>query len=175
MTEELFWKLIEESSCKENFNENIKRSLFSLGLEEIVSFKNILLKKSAQAYSFPLLAANFVISSYVSDDGFEVFRAWLVSNGSSKFFDAINNPETISSWLDKDEVEKIESDTFYYVADEAYIESGGADDFHDKLIYPPEPDIDMDWPENKAEFEKLYPALVTKFWNQKRIKELHSD
>lgn len=171
-----FWKHIDQASKSGDFHAELKGSLCVLGLSEIISFKNILLVKLGEANTFPLLAANFVISSYVSDDGFESFRAWLISCGSNKFLTAISDPETISEWLDEIDVDDLGAgDDLLFVADEAYVELGGnEEDFHKKIIFPNEPEIDECWPEDKVEFQKQYPKLVTKFWNQERIEDLHS-
>lgn len=176
MNEKQFWKHIEQASNNKDYYDHLKSTLCGLSLDEIISFKNILLQKLVEAYAFPLLAANFVISSYVSDDGFKEFRAWLVSKGSIKFLNAINDPETIADWLDKDEVDEIEGEELLYIADEAYMEIGGnEDEFYNKVSHPSEPDISMKWPENKSEFQRQYPKLVAKLWNQKHIQDLHSD
>lgn len=175
MNETQFWKCIDQASDGSDFADNLRTVLCNLDLDEIISFKNILLQKLVDAYVFPLLAANFVISSYVSDDGFQEFRAWLVSKGNLTFHSAIDNPETIADWLDKEDVDEIEGNEILYIADEAYVELGGEEDeFYRKINFPPEPNIDMTWPENKSEFQRQYPKLVAKFWNQQRVKDLHS-
>ena len=85
-------------------------------------------------------------------------------------------PETIADWLSEVEADEIDGQEILYVADEAYLELGGKEEeFYKSIIFPPEPNIDMPWPEDKNEFQLKYPKLVAKFWNQERIKELHSD
>ena len=176
MYETKFWKCIDQASSSGDFDNHLKKNLCDLGFDEIISFKNILLQKLVEAYIFPLLAANFVISSYVSDDGFKEFRAWLVSKGQQVFQNAINNPETIADWLDENEVDDIRGAEFLYIADEAYTELGGNEDnFYKKVQFPLEPNMNMAWPENKKEFQLQYPKLVAKFWNQQRIEDLHPD
>lgn len=176
MNETQFWKCIDQALGGDNFSDDLRNVLSNMGLDEVISFKNIFLQKLVDAYVFPLLAANFVISSYVSDDGFKDFRAWLVSKGKLNFQQAIDDPETIADWLDKEEVDEIEDNGILSIADEVYAELGGEeDDFYKKISFPSEPDINMPWPENKSEFQRQYPKLVAKYWNQQRIQELHSD
>lgn len=171
-----FWRHIDQASKSKDFHAELKSSLCAVGLSEIISFKNILLAKLVEANTLPLLVANFVISSYVSDDGFESFRAWLMSCGSNKFLAAISDPETISEWLDEIDIDDLGAgDDLLYVPDEAYVELGGNEkDFLKKIIFPSEPEVQVCWPEDKIEFQKQYPRLVTKFWNQERIEDLHS-
>ncbi len=176
MKESQFWECIDQASASDDFADSLRNVLHDLDLEEIISFKNIFLKKLVEAYVFPLLAANFVISSYVSDDGFEEFRAWLVSKGKLSFQNAVDSPETIADWLEKEEVDEVEGHKLLNIADEVYAELGGEEEeFYKSVIFPPEPDINMTWPENKSEFQLEYPKLVAKFWNQQKIQELHSD
>ena len=175
MNEKQFWQHIEESANSDDFFESLKTKLCSQGLAEITSFENHLLSKLVEAYKFPLLSANFVISSYVSDEGFKDFRAWLISQGETKFNDALNNPESIVNWLSKEDIELIDGEELIIAAEESYLELGGdEEDFFNSLNYPKEPDIEMNWPENKEEFEKFYPLLVRKFWDQEKIEEMHS-
>ena len=176
MNDSQFWKYIDQASGSEDFADHLKNTLCNLGADEIISFKNILLQKLVDAYVFPLLAANFIISSYVSDDGFKEFRAWLVSKGQLDFQNAIYDPETIADWLERDEVDEIEGEEFLYLADEAYAELGGDEnDFYKNVHFPSGSDISMTWPDNKAEYQRQYPKLVDKFWNQQRIEDMHSD
>lgn len=175
MNEQQFWNLIDLHLNDCESYEDLKKNLCQLGKDEIISFKSILMGKLVQSCSFPLLAANFVISSYVSDDGFKEFRAWLISKGENRFLDAVNNPETIASWLKRDDVDAITGEALLVVADDAYEVAGGdLNDFMGKVGRHPDPKINMDWPENKAEYENRYPILVKHFWNQNQIRELHS-
>lgn len=174
MNEMQFWEYIDKASDENDFSDALGDILYGLDLDDIISFKNIFLKKLSDSYIFPLLAANFVISSYVSDDGFKKFRAWLVSKGNSIFQNAIDNPETIAEWLHNDEVDEIEGNEILYIADRVYIELGGKESrFYNKISFPLEPDMNIEWPENKDEFKRQYPKLVARFWNQERIEELH--
>nr|WP_321442960.1 DUF4240 domain-containing protein [uncultured Cohaesibacter sp.] len=176
MDENEFWYIIDKYFYLGNDNDEIRIYLENKELSQIIDFKNILLEKMNVSYVFPLLEANFVISSYVSDDGFADFRAWLVSKGSQKFYEALKNPETIAIWLEKDDIEQIEVSEFRYVADEAFLEAGGSvEEFEERVIYLPDPNMIMDWPDNKEEYSMRFPNLVEKFWNQDLINEYHSE
>lgn len=176
MNEQNFWACINQALDGDDFSSNLRKVLSNLSLDEIICFKNIFLKKLVDAYVFSLLAANFVISSYVSDDGFQNFRVWLVSKGELKFQQAVDDPEKIADWLCESELDEIEGNEILLIADDVYVELGGdLEEFYKKIIFLPDPDISMLWPENKSEFQRRYPKLVAKFWNQKKIQELHSD
>src|SRR5687768_2366359 len=122
MNEQQFWNIIDLHLSNDESYENFKDNLCQLGKDEIISFKRILMEKLVQSYTFPLLAANFIISSYVSDDGFKEFRAWLISKGESKFLNAVRDPETIASWLKKDDANELDGEFMLVVTDKAYEE-----------------------------------------------------
>ena len=176
MTDQGFWMLIDDASRARDPYIALRSALCALGREEIAAFHNIFLAKLAEAYTFPLLEANFVISSYVSDELFLDFRAWLVSTGSAKYRSALANPESISDWLDKAAVDDLTGDWMLVVAEDAFIESGGTEEeFFHAICETPDPEIVTDWPASKEDYRRKYPKLVEKFWNQERIRLMHSD
>ena len=175
MQEQEFWNIIDNVQ-EEDLYKHIKLVLGSMSRDEIVSFQNILIKKVAAACTFPLLEANFVIASYVSDDGFRDFRAWLVSQGAEKFGKAVIDPESIADWLDTSAVDEIDGGPLLSVAQDAYGETyGDEDEFSQNVRFEQDPKIVQEWPNNKAEYRSKYPKLVAKYWNDERIREMHSD
>src|SRR5688572_17566457 len=110
MSREEFWRLVEASRKQVDQYGWLRKQLRRLSKEAITGFQVNLRGLMIEACSFPLLAANFVIQSYVSDDVFEDFRAWLVSQGKRRFKAAISNPETIAGWLRREEVDEIDGE-----------------------------------------------------------------
>src|SRR5262245_43894761 len=98
MAEPRFCKLIEEACQAKKFYKALTAKLKALAPGEIIGFQNTLQRKLRDAYTFPVLAANFIIQSYTSDDVFEDFRAWLVSQGQERFESAVSDPESICGW-----------------------------------------------------------------------------
>ncbi len=175
MTENQFWQLIEDARATGDTVEGLSAALVALPLPDIVSFEDVLSKKIADAATFPILAACFVIMSYVSDDTFDDFRAWLVSQGRTRYSEAVKDPETIADWLRKDEVDEIDGESILMLPYESYKVHGREEDFDDQAAFIADPKIEVAWPDTKDEFRERFPKLVGKFWNQKRINELHSD
>src|SRR5262249_22186747 len=99
---------------------------------------------------------------------------WLVSQGQVRFESALSDPESICDWLDRDEVDDIDGELMLFVAQEAYDEHGDEDEFADQVKRPRTPALKQDWPKDKAGFRKRWPRPVDKFWNQERIREIHS-
>lgn len=175
MTEDDFWRMIEHARSHKDGIESLGASLRTLSLLDIVSFNDILSKKIADAATFPVLAANFVIMSYVSDDIFRDFRAWLVSQGRDRYVAAVSDPETIPDWLDASEAQHISGESMLLAARSAYLAQGTEEEFFERTKIVRDRDIEQVWPESKSEYRRRFPKLVEKFWNQERIRELHSD
>jgi hypothetical protein len=176
MHEQEFWNIIADAQQEEYPCECIKCVLVGMSRDEIVSFHDILSKKVASACTIPLLEASFVIASYVSDDGFRDFRAWLISQGAEKFGKAVIDPESIADWLDESVVDQIDGGWMLSVARDAYVQADGEEEeFFQKVSPEPDPKMVQEWPKNKAEYRSKYPQLVEKYWNDERIREMHRD
>ena len=175
MTREEFWQLIEQSRTEADQYARLETQLRSAGKDTVISFEDNLRRVMLDASSFPMLAAAFVINSYVSDDGFEDFRAWLVSQGQQRFEAALRDPESMSDWLPRDSVDDLDGEPLHMMAYSLLDESGDLDELFDRVDVPRDADFDVNWPESKTEYHKLFPRLVDKFWNQKRINDMHSD
>ncbi len=174
MKEDHFWKLIEEARQADDFIVALASNLEDLPADDIIGFQNTLRQKLVEARTFPLLAANFIIQSYVSDDVFEDFRAWLISNGADRFGTAILDPESICDWLERSEVDDLDGESMLLVAQRTYEATyGGKEEFFARVVYPREPKLKQDWPDNAEGYKKRWPRLVDKFWNLERIRELH--
>ncbi|WP_283131151.1 DUF4240 domain-containing protein [Enterovibrio norvegicus] len=174
MKENEFWGIIDRSNDQDDFEKEILEYLCTLSTNSIIQFQNEFLSVMSCAHQFRLLEANFIISSYVSDDVFYSFRAWLISKGSEKYSKALEDPETIAEWLKTDEVENIYYSKISQLAETAFLANGeNADNFFESIIYPEDPRMVIKWPESKEEFRRKYPKLVSKYWNQKLINELH--
>jgi hypothetical protein len=175
MTEDEFWIIIDGSNLERHTGLDLQCILSRLDDSEIVSFENILHMLIARAGIFRLLAACFVIESYVSDDSFKNFRAWLVSKGKSKYAAAIDDTESIADWLEVDEIEDIDGSEILSAAQGAFATYGPVEEFYGRILRLNDPVIQQDWPESKEEYKSLYPRIVEKFWDQERINELHAD
>lgn len=172
MDESSFWSLIDNSTSQEDAYGYLYSELSTASREDILQFYYLLTKRLAESCTFPLLAANFAIESYVSDDGFRSFRAWLISQGSDKYFKAVADPQTIAEWLDKSCVDEIDGDQLLSIPRDVYENSYG-DGFPCEAKSEPEPSIEIEWPESKEAYRCRWPKLVDKFWDDDRIREMH--
>jgi hypothetical protein len=76
-------------------------ALAGLRVKEILSFEEQLRAKLRRAYTFDVMAAAFIVKSYISDDTFEDFRAWLVAQGKEHFERAVKAPAFVVREADR--------------------------------------------------------------------------
>lgn len=179
--EKEFWTVIDSAgnraACLTELVERLGDELGGSDSSRIIRFSDTMSKKIADACTFPLLAANFVISSFVSDDGFYNFRAWLVAMGRERYTLAVHDPETIADWLDVDSAEEVEEcgENIVAMLEKQYYASQGQGDYLSAVESIADPAIQQHWPESKSEYMRRFPKLVQKYWNQAKINELHAD
>lgn len=172
MTEGKFWEIVDSARAGDNAFDVAWTILSSLNRSDLLAFTSIMRAKMAEAYTFPLLAANFVISSYVSDDGFEDFRAWLVWQGREKFTAALADVESIADWLDKEDVDSVGEEDFAILPNLVF-EERFAGDLLTEISFAAEPELDQDWPETESDYRRRWPKLVERFWDQEKIRQMH--
>ncbi|MFT4062870.1 MAG: DUF4240 domain-containing protein [Edaphocola sp.] len=179
MNEELFWQLIDKARSAPNANfetqcVTLTEYLLAYTEEEIITFEEILREKIEEASSWRTMAASFVVRSFISDDEYEDFRAWLVGQGKTNFHKVLRDPNEICNILKPGQVKDMHGEYMLFVAVNAYLEKTDSDDdeaFYEKIEHPEEKEIVQTWPESKQEYRNLFPRLYDTFWNEKRIEE----
>lgn len=163
---EVFWKLIDSARKSSGGDGDELCSLLQSKLikrdpKDIVAFKHHLDTLMARAYTWDLWAAAYVINGGCSDDGFEYFRAWLISRGSDTFEKALANPDSLTSvrGLEPDECEL---ESLLYVAAEAYEEAAESELPDSKVKRPAKP-AGKRWSEEGDDLAKRVPKLWKKF------------
>lgn len=176
MEEKEFWKIIDYSynaakGDMELQNQIIIKKLSEYAPEEIINFEIILCKKLIEANNYKILAANKIMDSWVSDDGFIYYRLWLISLGEETFKQTLKDPDYLASVVGKGIVPDFES--LLYVSTQAYKNKTGKqtedDSFPRGVAFAKGLNYDIDGPaitgENWKEDQlpKLYPKLWEKF------------
>jgi hypothetical protein len=90
MIEETFWNMIERSGSPvgtsfQDKTTTLGKLLGELEADELLSFVSIFEPQLRRAYSWELWAVAYIAFLGCSDDDFEEFRAWLISNGKAPF------------------------------------------------------------------------------------------
>lgn len=135
-----FWAIIEVGGSlvlndPDRQVEAVKKRLVKLPPTEIQKFHRLFNQKLADAYTWDLWGAGYLINGGCSDDGFAYFRAWLISQGRAVYEAALANPDSLAGLTDRDR-DDYEAEDLWGVALDAYEEVTGKD----------MPAVDFDWP-----------------------------
>jgi len=158
----LFWETIEQAKilAKDDIEKRpaaLKQLLMRLTAEQIQQFEVIYREKLAEAYRRDLWGAAYVIQGGCSDDGFDYFRDFLISEGQQAFQNALQRPDDLAQIELPDDVEL--EDFRYSIAD-AYEAVTGQELPISNVIFPTEP-AGQAWTEDQL--ESLYPQLCAKY------------
>lgn len=183
MTEQIFWELMDKSRAGLNTNfetqcVNLSELLMDYSEEEILSFEHQLRIQIERANTWTMMAASFVVCSFISDDTYEDFRAWVVGQGKQNFDKILRDPSEICNLLKPGQVKDMGGEHLLFSAINAYLEKVDAGDdeeaevaFYDKISVVEEKEIIQKWPESKNEYRKIFPRLFDTFWNEDRISQ----
>jgi hypothetical protein len=169
MTIQQFWKLIDTAAKKaksdsEQFMELISESLSELTPEDLIAFKQFQNEEMDRAYTWDLWGAAYIINGGASDDGFEYFRAWLMSRGSEAWEAALKDADSLAS-LKNVPQDECELEEFLYASVDAYEQQTG-DNLYDKLPTgkeTPNHPAGERWDEDGDDLAERFPKLWKKF------------
>lgn len=119
--EELYWELISDARVKSSDNyefvEHLQRSLEAFKKTEIKKFEKLTRQKCNELYTWKHWALAYIIRRGCSDDSFDYFRAWVVSQGFEKFnaVKELNESEFLNIFNEPSQLEE-----FLYIAENAY-------------------------------------------------------
>jgi Protein of unknown function (DUF4240) len=95
-----FWQLIEDARTAAGDDEEIASRVTALLATrppaEIVAAEQTFWDLMAGSYRAPLWAAAYLINGGCSDDGFDYFRGWLISQGREVYERVVADPDTLA-------------------------------------------------------------------------------
>jgi hypothetical protein len=143
MDETRFWAIIEAGGRKaaadpERQLAAVHKKLLALAPEEIREFHRHFNQKLADAYTWELWGAAFLINGGCSDDGFHYFRAWLISRGRAVYEAAVANPDTLAGLTDPDR-DDYEFEDLWSASQYAYRERTGEEMPSVEFLWPRKP------------------------------------
>ena len=173
LNEDKFWEIVDRSLKYRTDQEAQEKFLISevgqLSPKEMIGFKLRTDKLLYDTYTSEMWCAAYIINGGCSDDGFEYFRCWLISEGKDVYYKAKANPDDLIAEAD-DNSEYHEFESFWYVAVDAFKNKTGKDLYsyidNEKFrtnegSYPP---IKFNWEEKKPEsMKKICPRLYARF------------
>ena len=173
MDDQVYWQLIQDSlketDNQEDQEEYLINRLKVMNPQDIIGFHLRTGHLMVRSYLSELWCAAYVFKGGCSDDGFEYFRCWLISQGKETFFTVMEKPDSLLDYTGEDEY--IEFESFGYVAVYAFERKTGKSIFShidDRLRdasggYAP---IMFNWEEENPETMKaLCPRLFAAKWN----------
>ncbi len=163
MDEATFWNIIGEARSgadDEVFLARLTARLRAIQADDIVEFQRLFNRALARSYSWNLWGAAHLVRGGCSDDKFEYFRAWLISQGQGPFERAVEDPETLVSFVTPNAI----LESFTYAAFKVYEEKTGTslpDSVYDGVVRPK---LGERWDfDDAGEMKKRYPRLFARF------------
>ena len=126
MNKEKFWQTIESvnrlvpDGDHEMVQEQMHKELLRYSPQDILDWDLILREYENAAYRNDLWAACTALGAHASDDGFDYFRTWLISQGKDIYMEAMRDPDTLAS--NPHSGKEMSLEAFAYCAIEAYKE-----------------------------------------------------
>jgi hypothetical protein len=168
MNEDSFWQIIEECFSRGNPDERLEAyvaRLEELPHEEVVEFQRVLNSVMVRAYRWDLIGAACFLGCGQSDDGFEDFRAWLISLGRETFENVLADPDLIVTFpYDESPTEEWHCEDLHMTPSEI----GGEED-DEEWPYLQDPDspagepVEMTQGVLKKRFPKFWERFGSKF------------
>ena len=139
--------------------ELLKDRLVRLNETDLKEFIDHFDSVDAEAYTWPLWGAAYVMNGGCSDDSFSDFRATLISHGRKIFEMALLDPESLAD-VDFEDREGICYEGFQYVTLDVAKEKFGEVPKKMSVSFPIEPSGE-EWDESAV--DDLYPRLSAKY------------
>ena len=167
MSDSQFWSIIEASDPSADHDQqigNLHRQLDLLSTEDVAAFQAQFDRKIADAYSWDLWGAAFVIHGGAGDDGFEYFRCWLISRGQATYEAALADPDALARLIPDTAHEPLELEGLAYVGFGIWQQRTGLGprDFPNAAAGASEPK-GKPFEEDEAELAARYPKLWARF------------
>ncbi|MFE7529425.1 DUF4240 domain-containing protein [Kitasatospora sp. NPDC057542] len=178
MDTQQFWNLIEEARSQVPDPDDgyavARRATALLVLrpvEEIVAAQRILWELMADSYRAPLWGAAYMINGGCSDDLFDYFRGWLITQGRATFESVITDPDRLAGLpavraFAADGID-IECEEALVIAWDAHRETTG-EELPDDAFTIQYPTLDPDWNFDFGDGDRLSQRLP-------RLAALYSD
>ncbi len=168
----IFWKLIADAKASvadPSDGDAVAAAATTLLAErppaEIVATQQVLWELLTASYQNPLWAAAFVINGGCSDDGFDYFRGWLLTQGRDVYTAAVASPDSLAALpvvvAAAESGMEFECEAALSIAWDAHIKATGMRLPQDAFTIR-YPDLDPDWDfefDDEAEMARRLPRL----------------
>jgi len=162
MTLEEFWSIVDATRTGDDPYEHaeaIQTALSQRAATDILVFEQHMADLLVASYTWELWGAAYLINGGCSDDGFDYFRGWLITQGQSVFENALTDPDSLADVPELEE--EVECEHILYVARSAY-ETVTGNEIPSVPINLP--DLGDGWDfDDYAKMKLRYPKLFAKF------------
>jgi hypothetical protein len=180
MSDNQFWALIETAQQESNGDqeaqlEHLQTALKKLNADDLLEFQRIFDRLHQFSYRANLRGAAFLMNGGASDDGFDYFRGWLISQGRKVFEAALENPDSLAEVVE-DGAEAdfgFENEDMLNIAMRAWINKSGldADGFYSQLGATPKQNVEFGdfnaWRDGAGDADAAKCAVIyPKLWEQ---------
>ncbi len=171
MTEDAFWQIIESS--RSEFDPNLRdgnqerqaklleEQLRPLLPRELEDYERLFSRFFFMPYNWETWAAVYLIEGGCSDDGFDYFRAWLISMGRQVFESVVASADSLAEFAYLSGVEVISFPDILSMGAQIYEEKTGTE-VPDSCYEPGRPDEPGGTPwdeDNLAALEQRLPRV----------------
>lgn len=175
MDENYFWSTVDETVKYSNDQNQqlsfLMRKLKEMPFDDIIGFMMRMHQIQQDLCATDIWCAGFLMNrGYCSDDGFEYFRSWIISNGKDTCNKAINIPDSLACKINP-KIEFYYFEEFGYAPSYAFTNKTAGKDIYsylgEKFTIPEQPDIKLNLnSELPNTLRSICPELFEKMWNK---------
>lgn len=149
LPEEKFWEIVDKS----NNGTELSGLLSELSDDEMIGFNYWWTYFAYKLYRQDLWAVAYVVRGGCSDDSFEYFRFWLLTQGRKIVYDALENADSLCDVFNPDEEPQNEevNYTVYEAIENRNSKNPGFLEKLNQYELPPLSDIEFEWEEDDDE------------------------
>lgn len=161
-----FWKIVDDAArnakgASEPFLRFVRCDLEKLAPPELIEFKIRFEEQMDRAFHWDLWGAASIMRGWCTDDGFEFFRAWLISRGRAAFEAALQDAESlVTQTSDEDD---IDYEDFIYIAVEVYEKKTGKNLYDNLPVRSLQNPAGNRWSDDSDALEKRFQLLWAAF------------
>ena len=164
MDREAFWSILDRTRAPEPeaHEERLREALGSVAPADLMDFERHASQLLARSYSVRLWGAAYLINGGCSDDGFDYFLGWLVSEGRQRYAAALADPRAAAEGVDPDG--PVWCEGMWGVASRAFAaKTGESSDVYYEQHAPAVPRSDIGPPFDEDTLEERYPEVAARF------------
>lgn len=165
-----FWDIIERAGQRarrtedmdgnqERFEDALRHLLCARGPDAVLAFDHHLDARMRDAYHWDLWDAAVLIEQGCGDDGFQDFRAWIISMGREVYEQALHNPDSLAGPSSRPDVEACFFEGLLAVSEFLYEDMTGSElPYGPRRPYPRGPQ-GIKYDRGNLDLERRFPAL----------------